>query len=44
MKIKLLEDNKIIIVPSYWRYKIIEGKKVVVDQLGNIIGIAIEEK
>ena len=31
MKIKLLEDNKIIIVPSYWKYKIIEGKKVVVD-------------
>jgi hypothetical protein len=44
MKIKLLEDNKIIIVPSYWRYKIIEGEKVVVDQLGNVIGIVVEEK
>ena len=44
MKIKLLEDNKIIIVPNYWRYKIIEGKKVVVDQLGNVIGIVVEEK
>ena len=44
MKIKLLEDNKIIIVPSYWRYKIIEGKKVVVNQLGNVIGIVVEEK
>ena len=44
MKIKLLEDNKIIIVPSYWRYKIVNGKKVVVDQLWNIIGIVIEEK
>ena len=43
MKIKLLEDNKIIIVPSYWRYKIIEGKKVVVDQLGNIIGIVVKD-
>ena len=43
MKIKLLEDNKIIIVPSYWRYKIIEGKKVLIDQLGNVIGIVIEE-
>ena len=43
MKIKLLEDNKIIIVPNYWRYKIIEGKKVVVDQLGNIIGIVVED-
>ena len=26
MKIKLLENNKIIIVPSYWRYKIVNGK------------------
>ena len=43
MKIKLLEDNKIIIVPSYWRYKIIEGKKVIMDQLGNVIGIVIKE-
>ena len=43
MKIKLLENNKIIIVPSYWRYKIIEGKKVIKDQLGNVIGIVIEE-
>ena len=43
MKIKLLEDNKIIIVPNYWRYKIIEGKKVVIDQLGNVIGIVIED-
>ena len=44
MKIKLLEDNKIIIIPSYWRYKIVNGKKVVVDQLGNIIAIVVEEK
>ena len=43
MKIKLLENNKIIIVPSYWRYKIIEGKKVIIDKLGNVIGIVIEE-
>ena len=43
MKIKLLEDNKIIIVPSYWRYKIIEGKKVIIDQLGNVIGIVIKD-
>ena len=43
MKIKLLEDNKIIIIPSYWRYKIIEGKKVVVDQLGNIVGIVVKD-
>ena len=43
MKIKLLEDNKIIIVPSYWRYKIIEGKKVIIDQLGNIVGIVVKD-
>ena len=43
MKIKLIEDNKIIIVPNYWRYKIIEGKKVVVDQLGNIIGTVVKD-
>ena len=43
MKIKLLEDNKIIIVPSYWRYKIIEGKKVIIDQLGNVIGIVAKD-
>ena len=44
MKIKLLENNKIIIVPSYWKYKIIEGKKDIIDQLGNVIGIVVEEK
>ena len=43
MKIKLLENNKIIIVPNYWKYKIIEGKKVVVDQLGNIVGIVVKD-
>ena len=43
MKIKLLENNKIIIVPSCWKYKIIEGKKVVVDQLGNVIGIVVKD-
>ena len=42
MKIKLLENNKIII-PSYWRYKIIEGKKVIIDQLGNVIGIVAKD-
>ena len=43
MKIKLLENNKIIIVPAYWKYKIIEGKKVIIDQLGNIIGIVVKD-
>ena len=43
MKIKLLENNKIIIVPAYWKYKIIKGKKVIVDQLGNIVGIVVKD-
>ena len=43
MKVILLENNKIIIVPSYWKYKIIEGKKVIVDQLGNVIGIVVKD-
>ena len=43
MKIKLIENNKIIIVPSYWRYKTIEGKKVIIDQLGNVIGIVVKD-
>ena len=43
MKVKLLEDNKIIIVPSYWKYKTIEGKKVIVDQLGNVIGTIVKD-
>ena len=43
MKIKLLENNKIIIVPAYWKYKIIEGKKVVVDQWGNVIGTVVKD-
>ena len=43
MKIKLLENNKIIIVPAYWKYKIIEGKKVIIVQLGNVIGIVVKD-
>ena len=43
MKIKLLENSKIIIVPSYWKYKIIEGKKVIIDQLGNVIGVVAKD-
>ena len=43
MKVKLLQNNKIIIVPAYWKYKIIEGKKVIVDQLGNIVGIVVKD-
>ena len=35
---------KLNLTRPQWRYKIIEGKKVVVDQLGNVIGIVVEEK
>ena len=37
------ENNKIRLVPSYWRYKIIEGKKVIIDQLGNVIAIVVKD-
>ena len=32
MKIKLLENDKIIEVPSYWKWHLVEGKKVIIDQ------------
>ena len=35
-----LLDTEIYTISS----KIIEGKKVIIDQLGNIIGIVVEEK
>ena len=28
MKIKLLENDKIIEVPNYWKWHLVEGKKV----------------
>ncbi len=42
MKVKLLENNKIIDVP-HWTYTIIENKKVILDQEKKIIGIVVEE-
>ena len=32
MKIKLLENDKIIEVPNYWKWHLVEGKKVIIDQ------------
>ena len=32
MKIKLLENDKIIEVPNYWNWHLVEGKKVIIDQ------------
>ena len=43
MKIKLLENDKIIEVPAYWKRHLIEGKKVVYDQNKKIIAIVVEE-
>lgn len=43
MKIKLLENDKIIEVPNYWKWHLVEGKKVIIDQLGEIIAIVVED-
>ena len=40
MKVKLIENNKIIDVP-YWIYTVIDNKKVILDQEKKIIGIVI---
>lgn len=42
MKVRLLENNKIIYIP-HWTYRIVDNKKVIIDQLGEIIGEVIEE-
>lgn len=43
MKIKLLENNKIIEVPSYWKWHLVEGKKVIYDQNKKIIALVVED-
>lgn len=43
MKIKLLENDKIIEVPSYWNWHLVEGKKVIIDQNKKIIAIVVED-
>ena len=43
MKIKLLENDKIIEVPAYWNWHLVEGKKVIIDQNKKIIALVIEE-
>ena len=42
MKVKLLENNKIIEVP-HWNYTVIDNKKVILDQEKKIIAIVVEE-
>ena len=43
MKIKLLENDKIIEVPAYWNWHLVEGKKVIIDQNKEIIAVVVEE-
>ena len=43
MKIKLLENDKIIEVPNYWKWHLVEGRKVIIDQNKKIIALVIEE-
>lgn len=43
MKIKLLENDKIIEVPAYWNWHLVEGRKVIIDQLGEIIALVVED-
>ena len=42
MKVKLIENNKIIEVP-HWTYTVIDNEKVILDQEKKIIGIVVEE-
>ena len=43
MKIKLLENDKIIEVPAYWKWHLVDDKKVIIDQNKKIIALVIEE-
>ena len=43
MKIKLLENDKIIEVPNYWKWHLVEGRKVIIDQNKKIIALVVEE-
>ena len=43
MKIKLLENDKIIEVPNYWKWHLVDGRKVIIDQNKEIIALIIEE-
>ena len=43
MKIKLLENDKIIEVPKYWKWHLVAGKKVIIDKKKKIIALVIEE-
>ena len=42
MKVKLIENNKIIDVP-HWTYAVIDNEKVILDQEKKIIRIVVDE-
>lgn len=42
MKVRLLENDKIIEV-KHWKYKIIDNRKVIIDQNKKVIGIVVKE-
>jgi hypothetical protein len=43
MKIKLLENDKVIEVPNYWKWHLVDGRKVIIDQNKKIIALVIEK-
>ena len=43
MKIKLLENDKIIEVTNWWKWHWVKGKKVIINQKKKIIALVIEE-
>lgn len=43
MKIKLLENDKIIEVPNYWKWHLVDNEKVIIDQNKKIIALVVEE-
>ena len=43
MKIKLLENDKVIEVPNCWKWHLVDNKKVIIDQNKKIIAIVIKE-
>ena len=43
MKIKLLENDKIIEVSNYWKWHLVDGRKIIIDQNKKIIALVIEE-
>ena len=43
MKIKLLENDKVIEVPTYWKWHLVEGYIDIYDQNKELIAIVVED-